>query len=196
MTATVESFIQEYARRYSDHDPEESPSSASMPFWPSAAADLFICPIVTRFAITPQRSWTHIEEAEQPPGRRWRSTLVGLVSMRHSRLCGGTRWIPKGLWFGTRRRRITCSRIQMAGAFSRTQIISEHVVAELYPRHRRPSPTTELRPSSAIQHRASPDPKASAPKSNDDLSRAQFCPIPRTTAVTHGQSWSAFFLCI
>jgi hypothetical protein len=69
MTATVESFIQEYARRYSAMIRKQSPSSTSIPSWPSAAADLFICPTVTRFAITSRRSWTHIEEAEQPPDR-------------------------------------------------------------------------------------------------------------------------------
>src|SRR5215218_7677977 len=110
----------------------QSPNSASIPSWRFVEVYLFTCLIVTRFANTSQRSWTHIEEAEQPSGRRWRSTFVGLGSMRHSRLCGGTRWTPKGLWFGIRRRRITCSRIQMVGAFSRIQIIFEHIVAALY----------------------------------------------------------------
>jgi len=175
---------------------KQSPSSASIPSWPSAAADLFICPIGTRFAITSQRSWTHIEEAEQPPGRRWRSTLVGLVSMRHSRLCGGTRWILKGLWFGIRRRRITCSRIQMAGAFSRTQIISEHVVAEPY------LGTGDLRRRPSCDHLALysiarvPIPRLQRQNRTMTCRVPNSCPIPRTTAVTHGQSWSAFFLCI
>jgi len=40
--------------------------------------------------------------------------------------------MPMGLWFVIRRRRITCSPIQMAGAFSRTQIIFEDLLVELY----------------------------------------------------------------
>jgi len=68
MTATVESFIQEYAAGIAIMIRTQSPNSASIPSWRSAAANLFTCLIVTSM-ITSRRSWRHIEEAEQPPGR-------------------------------------------------------------------------------------------------------------------------------
>jgi hypothetical protein len=60
MTATVESFIQEYARRYSDHDPEAVTELCFTPSWRSAAARRFTSPILTRCAIISPRSWMHI----------------------------------------------------------------------------------------------------------------------------------------
>ena len=68
-------------------DDGEMSEHSLYPFWQSAAYQ-FTSQIWRRFAIISQRSWTPIEEAEQPPGRQSRSIFAGLVSMRHCD-CGG-----------------------------------------------------------------------------------------------------------
>jgi hypothetical protein len=83
MTATVESSIQEYARRYSDHDPDAVTELCLYPFLAIRGGVPIHLPdraaVRDHFA-TIMDTW----EAEQPPGCQWRSTLVALVSMRHS----------------------------------------------------------------------------------------------------------------
>jgi hypothetical protein len=126
MSATVDSFFDEYARLYTERDVEGVTNLCLWPFLATRRGEVIHMPdrktVRDHFA---SAIAAYRVASGAGSGRRSRSTLASSASTRSSPPCTGMPSTRTGRWSETPGRATSCSPLRTGGASSRTRITSE-----------------------------------------------------------------------